>query len=328
MDFDLISKMASSFSESRILQASLNLGIFDAIGEDSMTSSEVARALSLDIRATCVLLNALTAMELLEKREGRFSLTAPSRRYLLSGSPGYYGDMIKFDSSLWGIWGRLEESIRTGKPAKPPDMFQGDEEDTERFIGAMHSIVRARGDAEIITPMLGLETVQTVLDVGSGPGTYPMAFLRRHPHLRITIFDLPGTLKVTRRVLEKEGFLEKIALEEGDYNAQPLPSGFDLVFLSNIIHNEDENANRMLARNVYRSLNAGGRVVVKDHILDETLTAPRTGAVFSVQMLLMTRGRVYSFGEVARWLSEAGFSRVEHTPLSPPLTSSIVTAYK
>lgn len=328
MDFDFISKIASSFSESRILQASLNLGIFDAIGEGSMTSPEVSCTLSLDPRATDVLLNALTAMELLEKRESKFSLTAASRRYLLSSSPEYYGGMIQFDSSLWNLWGRLEESVRTGEPVKPPDMFQADEEETERFITAMHSIVRARGDAEIITPMLGLETVQTVLDLGSGPGTYPMAFLSKYPHLKITIFDLPGTLKVTRRVLEKERFLGRVVLEEGDYNTSPLPSGFDLIFLSNIIHSEDEGANRLLARKVYCSLNAGGRVVIKDHILDETLTSPRVGAIFSVQMLLMTRGRVYSFGEVANWLSEAGFHSVEHAPLSPPLTSSLVTAYK
>ncbi|HXG31103.1 MAG TPA: methyltransferase, partial [Thermodesulfobacteriota bacterium] len=193
---------------------------------------------------------------------------------------------------------------------------------------AMHSLVMARGDARILSDTLDFGWARSMIDIGSGPGTYPMEFIKRYPHLRITVFDLPGTLKVTRRVLEEEGMLGRIEIVEGDYNTDEIPSGFDIAFLSNIIHSEDEETNRRLMKKVYGILNPGGEVIIKDHILDDTLTNPAVGALFSIQMLLTTRGRDYSFREVKGWLEDAGFKGIEWITLAPPLTSSLVIGRK
>src|SRR6185369_10922963 len=55
---------------------------------------------------------------------------------------------------------------------------------------------------------------------------------------------LPGTLEVTRRHLAESGLEDRIRLVPGDYRRDPLPSGFDVAFLSNIIHGEDEPSRR------------------------------------------------------------------------------------
>ncbi|MGH7864477.1 MAG: methyltransferase, partial [Candidatus Binataceae bacterium] len=58
-------------------------------------------------------------------------------------------------------------------------------------------------------------------------------------------------------------------------------------------------------------------------------TEPRAGAVFSLYLLLTTRGRDYSCDEVAGWLTSAGFVDVGVQALpSPPFTSSLVVAKK
>jgi SAM-dependent methyltransferase len=162
--------------------------------------------------------------------------------------------------------------------------------------------------------------------VGSGPATYPVALCRAHPELRCTVFDLPGTLAVTRERVREEGQEERITLVAGDYHVDPLPEGFDLVFLSNVIHGEDEAANRDLMARCFAALRPGGRVVVKDHVLAEDLASPAGGAVFSLLMLLSTRGRNYAFGEIAGWMTEAGFERPTETVLPPPFSSSLVIA--
>jgi SAM-dependent methyltransferase len=326
MDFSELSRISSGFTESRILQVAVKLGIFDVIRTEGSSSEEVSKTLRTDPRATELFLNALVALGTLRKREGRFYNTDASLIYLVKTSPRYFGDMILFEEGLWDMWGKLEESVRTGKPARIPDMLQ--EEDTEKFIMAMHSLVRARGDAEILSDMLDFKGAKTMIDIGSGPGTYPIEFLKKYPHLKITIFDLPGTLKVTKRVLEKEGMLGAIDIVEGDYNTDEIPVGFNIAFLSNIIHSENEETNQRLMKKVYVALNPGGEIIIKDHILDDTLTSPRVGAIFSLQMLLATKGRDYSFQEVKDWLENAGFKKVEWIELPPPLTSSLVIGYK
>lgn len=328
MDFSELSRITSGFTQSRIIQVAVKLGAFDAIETRGSSSAEIAKALSTNPRATELFLNALVALGLLHKEKDKFYNTDSSLTYLVKTSPKYFGGMILFEEGLWSTWGRLEEAIHTGKPARSPDMFQEKEEETERFIMAMHTLVMARGDAEILSDLLDFKETKTVIDIGSGPGTYPMQFLKKYPHLKITIFDLPGTLDVTRKVLKKEKMDGKIELVEGNYNTDEIPHGFDVVFLSNIIHSENEEANQKLMKKVYASLNRNGRIIIKDHILDDTLTGPAIGAIFSVQMLLVTKGRDYSFREVEGWLEDAGFKKSEWIRLKPPLTSSLVIGWK
>jgi N-acetylglutamate synthase-like GNAT family acetyltransferase len=63
--------------------------------------------------------------------------------------------------------------------------------------------------------------------------------------------------------------------------------------------------------------------------MNRDLTEPAAGAVFSLYLLLTTRGRDYAFDETAGWLRAAGFIEIQMTALpSPPFTSSIVSARK
>ena len=328
MDFSELTRISSGFSHSRILQVALKLGVFDVNKRQGGSSVEVAKALGTNPRATELFLNALVALRFLRKKEGKFYNTNTSLKYLAKDSPKFFGGMILFEEGLWNMWAKLEESIRTGKPARATDMFQKSEEETERFIMAMHSLVSARGDAEILSNKLDFSWAQTMIDIGSGPGSYPIKFLQRYPHLKITVLDLHGTLKVTKQVLKKEGMNRKIKLLECDYNSDEIPKGFDVAFLSNIIHSEDEESNEKLLKKIYESLNHGGEIIIKDHILNHTLTSPAVGAIFSIQMLLTTKGRDYSFREVRGWLMDVGFKKVKWIRLEPPLTSSLVIGWK
>jgi predicted O-methyltransferase YrrM len=329
MDFSDLARLASGHAEARILQTAVSLGIFDALGTRSQDASIIASSLQIDPRATELLLNALVAMGLLDKKAQSFSLNPISSTYLIRSSPQYFGGMVLFESSLWNCWGLLERAIRSGEPTRAPNMYQDDPEETERFMYAMHSLVEARGDAKILTEKLDLSGVRELIDIGSGPGTYPVYFCRKYPGLRATVFDLPGTLRITERFVQAAGLENRISLVSGDYRVDPIPGRYQAVFLSNIIHAESDEVNCALMEKVYSCLERGGRIVIKDHILDDTRTHPLVGAIFSLLMLLTTEyGRCYSFSEVKRWLEKASFKRVCEISLPHPLTSSLVIGVK
>jgi len=329
MDFSDLARLASGHVEARIVQVAARLGIFEALEEKSLDASQIASSIHTEPRATLLLLNALAALGLLEKKAEQFSLSPIASTYLVPSSPKYFGGMILFESSLWDCWGSLEKALRSGKPVRSPDMYQTDPEETERFIEAMDSLVNARGDAEILLESLNLTEVRELLDVGSGPGTYPISFCRRYPDLRATIFDLPGTMKVTERFVRAAGLEGRIRLLAGDYRVDPIPGTCQMIFLSNIIHTESSEENARLMARLYPCLKPGGRIVIKDHILREDLTGPPVGAIFSLLMLLTTeRGRCYSFEEVKGWLEAAGFGQIHEIHLPLPLTSSLVIGQK
>ena len=150
MEFSDLARLATGHVEARIVQAAVELGIFDAIGNDAFEAGTVANSLNLEPRATELMLNALTALGLLRKQADRFGLTNVSARYLKRGTPEYLGGMIRFDASLWSCWEQLPHAIRNGRPVRPPNMYQENPTETETFIRAMDSLVKARGDAELM----------------------------------------------------------------------------------------------------------------------------------------------------------------------------------
>jgi SAM-dependent methyltransferase len=297
MDYSDLAKLAGGHVEARIVQAAVELEIFEAIENHALEATSVADSLDLEPRATELMLNALTALGFLRKRQDRFSLTDVSAKYLKRGAAG--------------------------------DMYQENPKETAIFIEAMDSLVKARGDAEIMAEVFDWDNARELLDVGSGPATYPISLCQRFSNLRATIFDLPATIKFTEGYVREAGLTSRIRLISGDYRVDEVPGSYDVIFLSNIIHSESFEVNQRLIVNLSSVLEPGGSLIVKDHILDSTRINPPVGALFSLLMLLTTQaGRCYAFDEVEAWMSAAGLTDIRQIDLPAPLNSSLIMATK
>lgn len=328
-DFARVAGIAGAYVESRILQAAVRLGVFDALRWRTADAPGVATAVGADARAIGLLLEALVVLGLLDRDGAGYRLNDLSATYLAGASPRDFSGMIRFDALSWDAWGKLEDAVRNGRPARVPDMYQNDEAETAIFINAMDSLVKARGDAEAVADLLDLSDARRLLDIGPGPATYPIALCRRYPALRATLYDLPGTLRITERYVAASDVAARIECLAGDYRADPVPEGYDIVFLSNIIHGEDEAANEALVGKLSGALVPGGRLVIKDHILGGTRAETDAGRVFSLLMLLTTEGgRCYTRAEVTGWFERAGLMDAGRVELPPPFTSSLAIGRK
>jgi predicted O-methyltransferase YrrM len=329
MNFSELMSLAGGHVEARIVQTAVELKIFDALRDAPRTAASLAHQFNLDAPATELLLNALAALKLIQKKAEEFSLANIAEQYLVSSAPRYVGGMIHFDASLWSCWEKLEQALRTGKSVRPANMYQEVAEETNRFIAGMDSLVKARGDTDVLATTIDWSGVHTLLDVGSGPATYPIALCHRFAQLNATIFDLPATLKITERFVRDAGLSSRIKLIAGDYRDDKIPGNYDVIFLSNIIHGENEEKNAELVSKLAASLTRTGRLIIKDHILDGSRANPPVGALFSLLMLLTTDGgRCYSLGEITAWMNHAGLNRVQQIDLPAPLTSSLVIGTK
>jgi predicted methyltransferase len=118
-------------------------------------------------------------------------------------------------------------------------------------------------------------------------------------------------IKIAQTVLEDTDLIDRITFVPGDYYKDKLPTGHDLVLLSAIIHQNSPEQNNELYRNIYRVLEPGGRLVIRDHIMSPDHTQPISGAFLAVNMLVVTpEGRTYSFEEIKASLESAGFIKI------------------
>jgi len=120
---------------------------------------------------------------------------------------------------------------------------------------------------------------------------------------------LPNVVPLTRDYIARAGLASRVTTAVGDYLVDPLPTGFDLVFLSAVIHSNAPDQNAALLASCAAALNPGGRVAVVDWVMDEDRMTPPGGAFFALNMLVATdHGDTFTEGEIRGWMDDAGLA--------------------
>jgi len=310
-------RLVHGFQAAKVFLLAVEHDFFTPL-EKGCSAEELAAQRSLDARATGLLLNALAALGVLDKRDGVYHNGSAASRWLVHGA-SYRGHIFKHIHHCWDAWHHLGEVLREGKPreAVEDQALGGDEVHTRNFIRGMDDVTREL--APEVVAGLDLAGVRVLLDVGGGPARYARAFLERHPLLEeVSVFDLPGALEVARDNLLEFPGAGKVKLVPGDFTRDPLGEGVDLVWISQVLHSLGEPACRELLAKARACLNPGGRVLVHEFLLDDDCAGPPQATLFAVHMLAMTAGgRAYSGAEIGGWLRELGFSDVAVHPGGP-----------
>jgi len=299
-------ELATDFQRSRTFLTAYELELFTLLNDEERTSGEIAAAIGSDPRATDRLMNALTALGLLEKQDGRFRNAPVAASHLVKGKPDYMA-CFGHTANLWTTWSGLTEAVRRGKPADSLGAIGDRRTDWLRpFIAAMHA--RARHTAGDLVALLDLEGVRRVLDVGGGSGVYAMAFARARRGITAVVFDLPAVVPLSRSYVQAEGLSAEVEVVEGDYLRDPLGGGYDLVFMSAVIHANSPEENLRLVAKAATALEPGGCLVIVDFLMNEDRSGPPQAALFALNMLVGTpAGDTYTESEVRAWMEQAGF---------------------
>jgi cyclopropane fatty-acyl-phospholipid synthase-like methyltransferase len=321
MNPNTIREFAASFQKSRILLSGFELDIFTNIDESGTTNYQIANNLHLDEHACERLLNALVSLGFLTKQNHLFFNTAESSNFLSKKSAEYLGGLMH-SNHLWNTWSKLTQVVKTGNSAHSEEINERGEEWLFPFINAMHD--RAKKQAPQQLANIDLSGIKSILDIGGGSGAYSMEFVSKKPGIEAIVFDLPNVVPLTKRFLEKEGFSDRIKTYAGDYTTDDLPGGFDLVFLSAIIHSNSLEINQSLIIKCFKSLDKNGKIVIQDWIMNNDRTHPVSGAIFAINMLVGTEaGDCFTEQEVAEMLNAAGFNHISRIEFETGLSQMI-----
>lgn len=323
-----IIRLSTAYWESQTLLTASRLRVFDVLAGAARTADEVAAALKLDARATALLLRACVGLGFLSQAGERFANTPTADAFLVSGRPGYMGNVIAYSDRLYDTWGRLEGALRDGRPALAAETYLGnDPSHTRAFVVAMHE--RALGIARALVSVVDLDGRRSLLDVGGGPGTYSVMLTGRFEGLRAEVIELPGVAAVARELVAEAGASDRVALRDGDYHHADFGRGHDVVLMSGMFHRESEATCRALIERAVRCLEPGGLLVVADVFTDAGGATPSFAALFGLNMMLTAPdGGVHADADVQCWMTDAGLRDARSVPLPPPMPHRVVTATK
>ena len=117
---DAIMQLGCGFWGSKTLLSAVELGVFSELAEAGPLDGEALRErLGLHPRSAPDFFDALVALGMLEREDGRYANTPATDLFLDRAKPSYVGGILEMaNARLYPFWGSLTEGLRTGQPAE------------------------------------------------------------------------------------------------------------------------------------------------------------------------------------------------------------------
>lgn len=312
---EAIMQLGLGFWGSKTLLSAVELGLFSELAAaGSLDADGLRERLGLHPRSALDFFDALVALGLLEREDGRYRNTPASEVFLDRAKPSYVGGVLEMASMrLFGFWSSLTEGLRTGKPQNEAksggnffEVLYADPARLREFAKAMTGTSNAV--AGVIAASFPWHRYQTLIDVGCAEGCVPVAVARAHSHITGGGFDLPPVGPLFDEYVSSAGLGDRLRFYPGDFFVDALPAA-DVLVMGKILHDWDANRKLGLLQKAHDALPDGGALIVYEAIIDDERRTNAFGLLMSLNMLIETpAGFDYTAADCQAWMRDVGFT--------------------
>ncbi len=333
--FDLV----AGFVYSQVLAACVQLDLFKKLAQGPQSISSLARQFDMTVEAAERLLAAAQSLRLVEKRG---FTPAGEQRYGLGmlGAPLVDNEaviaMVRHHATLYAdladpvalLRGRVRPSLSTYYPYTTDEAKAHAAEITPEKV-ANYSALMSASQPLVAAEILGAFSFaphRHLLDVGGGEGRFLVSVAERAPHLTLTLFDLPPVAANARARFQNAEIADRAQAVGGNFLADELPTGADIVSLVRIIHDHDDERALTILAAIRRVLPKGGTLVLAEPMSGTPGAQAMGDAYFGFYLLAMGRGQARTAEQLTALLRYSGFDNVRLLPTRIPLQVRLLTA--
>jgi len=331
--FDLV----AGFVYSQVLLACVRLDIFEHLAGGALAEDELARRIGLNAEGAERLVAAAVSLSLLERRSGarvalgRLGAPLVGNRAITS--------MVEHHATLYAdITDPVALLKREGRPSMagywPYEGLAAADSSASPAALSPERVAEYSALMSASQPLVTREVIdayrfgkhRTMLDVGCGEGSFVAAVAQQAPDLRLMLFDLPAVAERARERLAAAGLSARTTTHGGDFFADPLPRGADLVTLVRVCFDHPDERVLHLLRAVRAALPDDGTVLLAEPLAKVRGVEAMGDAYFGFYLLAMGRGRPRSAAQLSALLQAAGFAPAQVVPTHMPLQTGLVVA--
>jgi SAM-dependent methyltransferase len=316
---ELIHRVLLGYGGSKLLMTAVEVDLFSTLARQPATEPELRQQLSLHPRFSRHFLDALVALQLLDRDGERYRNSEVTGHFLDRTKPTYIGGFAEMTSdTFYPAWGKLTKALRTGQaqaPLPPDDQehlfrvnAQENPDRVRRFMTAMDSHSTRIG--EELASQVDWSNRTSFADLGGARGNLAAVIAKAHPHLRGTCFDRPQSRPFFDEHIGGLGIADRVTFQAGDFFADPLPA-VDVLIYGHVLHDWGPDSRKILLSRAYQALPAGGLLIIYDRMIDGG-HQDLARLLYSITFMLASGGgSEYSVEECRTWLSEAGFRSID-----------------
>ena len=317
-------ELGLGFWNSKALLSAVELDVFTHLGDGARDAAELTERLGLHPRSAVDFLDALVALQVLEREDGLYRNTYDTGLFLDSTKPGYIGGVLQMaNSRLYPFWGSLTEALRSGLPQNeakqgldPFESIYQNERVLRAFLKSMTGF--SLGAAKVIARKFPWHDYGSVMDIGTAQGALVVEVASTHSHLTAGGFDLPAVRPVFDEYVAQHGLQDRVRFHPGNFLSSGCPSA-DVLVMGHILHDWDLAQKRELIAKCYEALPSGGCLIIYDAIIDDEHRKNAFGLLMSINMLIETPGGFdYTAAQCRAWMAEVGFKEIRVEPLLGP----------
>jgi SAM-dependent methyltransferase len=306
-----MNRLISAYRQSSSVGVAAELQIPERLAAGSRTAADLAAECGANAHSLRRLLRALVAMEVLvEAPPGHFGLT-PLGEQLRADKLGPAARLFNAEFHVRS-WAHMDHSVRTGEIAF--DHLQGmhdwDFYATHPEEGALFDAAMSANTGPVITAIADaydFSRFPTIADIGGGNGTLLAEILRRHPHSRGVLFDLPHVVERAQARLRDSGVADRIEFVVGSF-LESVPSGADAYLMKSIIHDWNDAVAAKIIGRCRDASKTGGHLLLIERVLPEQVEPHHLEALLmDLNMMVSNGGLERTDTEFRALLERSGF---------------------
>ena len=329
--FQFLENLACAYWHSEVLFTSIELSLFDRLGQGKLTLPALAVATSCKPEPLLRLLKVLETLELVVDKNGIWHNSPVTRRYLVSTSPEYIGNFLLYRKYIRPTWQELIQAVSDADSNMGTIPSMADDYATRNFfyVRAMDEIAQRKA-AETAVLLDGFSLPSPFLDIGGGAGAFSRGLLQINDKGTAFVFDLPEVIRAARQLHPDPEYWSGIQTMEGNFVTHEFTADqtFGTIVISNFLHVYDPETARHLLGKAIRLLRQDGFLLIHDYFPDRNLRSSLKGRLYDLNMMLNTyNGTCHSARRITSWLRQERMDpgRVYDLPSD---TSIIVSSFK
>ena len=307
-----------------ILFTAFAFNLFNLL-EEPKTAKQISEELETQSYLTEKFLNALVALQLLSKHDGRYTNTKLASTFLVKSSPFYQGNLLRLSAKGSDNWSKLSSTLK-GEIQKEKDGRFEDVFDPSFILAMAEGAMRGSLHRTVkeVSTLPEFQRARKLLDLGGGHGLYAIAFSQTNPNLEGVLFDLPHVTEVAKEFIAKYGMQDRIAIIGGDFLEDDIGNGYDTIFVSDVLYRKKDVLLGSLKK-IHDALNDNGSIVLKHWLLNDDRTAPIVSVLFDLKLSLQgDRHYIYTENEYIGLLQEVGFTSTRVLDISSSSSPSAI----